>query len=65
MEDLAAAGRAADKSIQEQPPAARPVTSLAEALRPADAVPGGSPLPELDGRPVIKLGQWNNLGGVA
>jgi hypothetical protein len=64
MEDLTAAGRAADKSIEEQPPAARPV-SLAEALRPADAMPGGTPLPELAHRPALRLGQWNDLSGVA
>ena len=59
MEDLAAAGRAVDKSIQLRAPAPRPAVSLVEALRPADAVPGGTPLPELADKPVLRLGEWN------
>jgi hypothetical protein len=65
MEDLAAAGRAADETIQAQEPAARRVTSIAEALRPQNAIPGGTPLPEHTGRPLLRLGEWNDLGGVA
>jgi hypothetical protein len=65
MEDLAAAGRAADRTILQPQPGARPATSAAEALRPPEVAPGATPLPEMAGRPVIRLGEWNNWSGVA
>jgi hypothetical protein len=64
VEDLAAQGREQDTSIVPREPSARPV-SLAEALRPADAPPGWTSLPELADRPLLQPGQWNDLGGVA
>jgi hypothetical protein len=61
MQDLAAAGRAADKSIQRPAPSPGPAGSAVEALRPAEAVPGWTPMPELEGKPRIVLGTWNEV----
>lgn len=61
MEDLTAAGRAADKTIQRS---AAPVqvraATVAEALQPAPEL-RGDPLPEHADRPAFRLGEWNDL----
>jgi hypothetical protein len=63
-EDLAAAGRAADKTIRARVPGVRPVP-LAEALRPVEPVPPVALLLELAGKPPLRMGEWNNWDGVA
>jgi hypothetical protein len=64
VQDLAAAGRAADTTIAAAAPGVRPVP-LAEALRPAEPVPAVALLLELAGKPPLRMGEWNNWDGVA